>query len=51
MIRVCHAGHVTGYKRCTQCGATSEPTPGVRATSLKLKPRQTLKHLRSIGKV
>lgn len=50
MIRICSNNHVTGYRACPQCGATSTPER-VRVSKLELRKGQTLKHLRSIGKV
>lgn len=26
MLKICRKGHLTGYKRCPQCGAAASPT-------------------------
>lgn len=51
MIRICSNNHVTGYKICPQCGANAEPERVRISTANDPKRLQTLKHLRSIGKV
>lgn len=51
MIRICSNNHITGYKTCPLCGASTEPEKFVIKTENDPKDLQTLKHLRSIGKV